>query len=101
MRKLVQRTARRLGIYYRLRYSALYQFLLKYKNPRYIRALNDDLAFYRGALGNTVKLIFDVGANHGDKAWVFVQLAERVVCVEPDAECQAALTARFGRDPRV
>jgi FkbM family methyltransferase len=71
---------------------------LKYKNPAYIQALNDDLAFYQTALEEPLALVFDIGANHGDKTWAFRQMAKKVVCVEPDATCFAALRSRYGRD---
>ena len=74
---------------------------MKYKNPVYIQALSDDVAFYRGALGTSLGLVFDIGANHGDKAWVFRQMAARVVCVEPDEHCFSALRTRYGREKRV
>ncbi len=41
-------------------------------------------------------LVFDVGANVGERTAVFVELGARVVAVEPQAECAARLRARFG-----
>lgn len=87
--------AKKLGIYYSLRYSKVYHKILKFKNPRYISALEADLAFYRGALGDNIKIIFDVGANHGDKAWAFTQISDLVVCFEPDKTCFEALCKRY------
>jgi FkbM family methyltransferase len=40
-------------------------------------------------------LIFDVGANVGDKTDVFLRLGARVVAVEPDERCQEILRGRF------
>lgn len=40
-------------------------------------------------------LVFDIGANVGDKAHTFLSLGSRVICVEPDARCQAQLENRF------
>jgi FkbM family methyltransferase len=85
-------------VYNAIRYSKIYYRILKYKNPNYIQALNDDLAFYRRALGDSLDVVFDVGANHGDKTWAFRQMAKRVVSIEPDGACFAALQARYGRD---
>ncbi len=46
-------------------------------------------------------LVFDVGANRGDKAAVFVALGARVLAVEPDADTAATLRRRFAAEPRV
>ncbi len=40
-------------------------------------------------------LVFDIGANMGDRTAVFVELDARVVAVEPQEECAAALRRRF------
>jgi FkbM family methyltransferase len=93
--------AKRFNLYNKLRYSDFYFWLLRCKNPGYIRALNDDLEFYRKALRSSLELVFDIGANIGDKAWVFRQIAKRVVCVEPDRSSFAALRARYGRDKSI
>jgi FkbM family methyltransferase len=89
------------GLYYAFRYSKIYFKILKLKNPGYIQALNDDLFFYQSALENSPKIIFDVGANHGDKAWCFCQIAEKVICFEPDNTCYVALSARYRHDDSV
>jgi FkbM family methyltransferase len=93
--KTLRRLAERTGLYNRLRYSRLYGWMLRYKNPAYIKALADDVAFYRAAVGDGLDLIFDVGANTGDKTWCFRKLANRVVCIEPDRHCTEILRARF------
>ncbi len=98
---LLHKITRRIGVYHRLRYSSIYYFILRFRNPQYIKTLNHDLHFYRKALGDKLDLVFDVGANNGDKAWVFRQISNRVVCVEPDAGSFTVLSARYGRDPRV
>lgn len=88
----------RLGLYYPVRYSRGYELLLRRRDPAYFDQLHRDLTFYRAVLGgNDIGLIFDVGANYGDKAWAFTRLARRVVCVEPDPQCLRALAARFRR----
>jgi FkbM family methyltransferase len=85
----------RLGLYNAIRYSKFYYWVLKYKNPKYIYDLNQDLSFYREVLGNSLGLVFDVGANHGDKTWAFSQISKKVVSFEPDTKCFSALSARF------
>ena len=53
--------------------------------------------FYRQLLVGLQRdnLIFDIGANRGDKTDVFLKLGARVVSVEPDDACRAILRDRF------
>jgi FkbM family methyltransferase len=46
-------------------------------------------------------LVFDLGANIGDRAEVFRRLGASVVAVDPQPSCLAALNARFAGDQRV
>lgn len=46
-------------------------------------------------------LVFDVGANMGDRAKVFLELGAKVVCVEPLVQCVEHLRKLFGSDERV
>ena len=41
-------------------------------------------------------LVFDVGANEGNRTDIFLELGAKVVAVEPQAECIAKLEAKFG-----
>lgn len=54
-------------------------------------------AFYRKLLVGLQRddLIFDIGANMGEKTDVFLKLGARVVSVEPDGACTAILQDRF------
>lgn len=99
--KALKSLSQRIGVYNTIRYSKIYYWILKYKNPAYIQALNEDLTFYRGVLGNSIGLVFDVGANHGDKTWAFRQMAKKVVSIEPDKTCFTALRARYRWDKSV
>ena len=101
MVKMLKLLLQRLGVYNTIRYSEFYFKVLKYKNPNYIKALNEDHEFYRKALGNSISLVFDVGSNNGDKTWAFRQMAKKVVSIEPDETCFKALCARYRRDKGV
>jgi len=46
-------------------------------------------------------LAFDIGANIGDRTAIFLALGARVVAVDPQPICRAALVRRFRRDARV
>lgn len=41
-------------------------------------------------------LVFDIGANEGNRTEIFLSLGAKVVAVEPQAECIAKLEAKFG-----
>src|SRR3954462_11997098 len=46
-------------------------------------------------------LVFDIGANLGNRTDTFVALGARVVAVEPQAELAAQLRARYADNPDV
>jgi FkbM family methyltransferase len=50
---------------------------------------------------NSGALCFDVGANAGQRTEVFLNLGARVVAIEPNAGCVAALRSRYGQHPDV
>lgn len=63
-----------------------------------------EVAFYRQLLrdlGGSARLIFDVGANNGEKTEVYLALGAAVVAVEPTPELAAYLRERFGTNPKV
>ena len=41
-------------------------------------------------------VVFDVGANKGNRTVIFLELGAKVVAVEPQKECYEHLTKRFG-----
>lgn len=51
-------------------------------------------SFYASIIGSR-DTVFDVGANVGQRAQIFAQLAHKVVAVEPQAECLRHLRSRF------
>ncbi len=57
-------------------------------------------AFY-AAFVRPGSLVFDIGANVGNRTKVFVRLGARVVAVEPQPSCAAILADAFGHEPRV
>ena len=57
-------------------------------------------SFY-GRLVSAGDLVFDIGANAGDRTGAFDRLGCRVVSVEPQQKCVVALTRRFGARPNV
>jgi FkbM family methyltransferase len=93
----VQNAFRKLGIYERLKASCLYDFYWKIADSRIIRQRNREVDFYRDVLDGfrSGDLIFDIGANHGQKVDIFLRLGARVVAVEPDEFNQGVLRRKF------
>jgi len=87
------------SIYQRLRISPIYDLYLALTKRRVIKARGRELDFYRMTLDGFEPggLIFDIGANVGDKVDVFLKMGARVVAVDPDEGNQAILRDRFHR----
>lgn len=60
-----------------------------------LKRQREDAAFFAAFLRKG-DLVFDVGANVGNKTRVFLGLGARVVAFEPQADCVTELTARIG-----
>ena len=82
------------NLYNFIRYSSLYYLILKFKNPSYIESLDKDFFFFNKILKKK-KLIFDVGSNQGDKAYVFSKIGKKIILFEPDKTCCDILENRF------
>jgi hypothetical protein len=102
MISFIGKIARLSGLYGALRYTWVYEVVQRLRDPAHARKLNEEEHFYRELLaGLKVDLIFDVGANVGDKAEVFSRIAGRVVCFEPDPRLAEHLRRRFRNRPQV
>ena len=94
-----QALLKRLGIYHRLKASGIYSLYWTLADRRIIQARSAEVRFYRKVLTGFHKgaLVFDIGANHGQKTDVFLRLGAKVVAVEPDHLNQAILKEKFLR----
>lgn len=88
---------RRVGVYERTKASWIYDFYWSLSDRRIIEDRREEIDFYRNLLGGFRKgdLIFDVGANQGYKADIFLRLGATVVAVEPDETGQEILRQKF------
>ena len=93
----LQRFLVRVGLYERLKSSRLYDVYWRMVNPQIITDRSREVEFYRRTLEGftTGNLIFDIGANQGYKADIFLRLGARVVAVEPDETNQEKLRRTF------
>lgn len=59
------------------------------------------LDFYKFIFPEKVKLIFDIGANVGERSFVFSKISEMVISLEPNPELNNLLKSRFSNSPNV
>jgi FkbM family methyltransferase len=87
----------RFGVYERAKGSWIYDFYWSVADRRILDDRRRETDFYRKLLEGFRKrdLIFDVGANQGYKADIFLRFGAKVVAVEPDETSQEILRQRF------
>jgi FkbM family methyltransferase len=87
----------RIGLRQRLKTSYLSDLYWVRTDPQRVERRSKEVSFYRSVLNGfrPGDLIFDVGANVGDKTDIFLRLGARVLAVEPDKAAQQVLRQRF------
>jgi FkbM family methyltransferase len=97
LKKTAQTFLKRIGLYQRLKSSRLYDLYWSLADRTLLAGRNGEVGFYQRMLAGFQKgdLIFDVGANKGYKADIFLRLGARVVAVDPDDTNQQVLRQRF------
>jgi FkbM family methyltransferase len=97
LKSRVQRLLRRMGLYHRLQASALYDLYWSFADKSMIEERSQEIEFYRGLLPEFRQgdVIFDIGANLGQKSDVFLRMGAKVVAVEPDESNQSILKKKF------
>jgi FkbM family methyltransferase len=91
--RMLKRIAQNFGVFSQAR--ALYRRL----SPEVRRGLQVDNELY-GRFVSPGDLVFDIGANLGQKSEVFLELGARVVGVEPNPCCKAVLHNLLGHNTR-
>ena len=81
----------------RLRHSFIRDAYWAVRHQDRLESLRKEVDFYQKLLVGFTRgdLIFDIGANVGAKADVFLRLGARVVAVEPDHACSRTLEEKF------
>jgi FkbM family methyltransferase len=97
LKSFTQKFLTRIGLYHRVQASVVYDWYWRICDPRVITKRNIELNFYRRLLDgfNPGDLIYDIGANHGQKTDVFLRMDARVVAVDPDSTNQEILRHKF------
>jgi len=96
MKRKIRNYLMKKGLYEYIRYSAffsLYTFLFKRKDIYRHRV---EVSFYKSFI-DKCPLIFDIGGYDGHKTAAFLQIADKVVCCEPDSHNFRTLKIRFRR----
>jgi FkbM family methyltransferase len=103
VKQRIERILTDLGLYAPFKSSPIYEAYIRIIRPEIVRERALEIDFYRSLLRSfgDRAVVFDVGANVGDKAEVFRRTACCVVCCEPDASGARFLRQRFARDPKV
>jgi FkbM family methyltransferase len=68
-------------------------------NPSIVLQRRREIQLYRGLLAPG-SLVFDVGANLGQKSDIFLSAGFRSIVIEPNLHCQESLTLQFANNPR-
>ena len=87
MRKLIRGILRGLG---------LYAFTLDIENKLITLFKKSERKEFYNQFIKAGDVVFDVGANKGNRTVIFLELGAKVVAVEPQKECYEHLTKRFG-----
>jgi FkbM family methyltransferase len=97
LKSQMQNLLRKAGIYQRVKASALYDLYWGIADRQILTERAREVDFYRSVLKGFRKgdLIFDIGANQGQKTDVFLRLGARVVAVDPDDFNQKILGEKF------
>ena len=90
---------KRSAVYHRLRVSPLHDLYLNMKDRKLAKSREREADFYRGILNRfeSNDLVFEIGANVGDKVDTLLRGGARVVAVDPDENNQAIMQQRFLR----
>lgn len=90
------------SLYRIYRCSSWYESISRLRGTTFAQAMDSDRVFFKSFFNaNSIRTVFDVGANVGDKAAIFSEIAERVTCVEADPQTATGLKRRFAFRKRV
>jgi FkbM family methyltransferase len=82
--------------------SVFYQWYLRVRHPKSYQAKLLEREFYRKLISQTgASLVIDVGANGGNKTFIFAEIAEQVLCVEPSPAAVHILQERFAQSKNI
>jgi FkbM family methyltransferase len=97
LKELGKSVLKQLGVGERLKASFVRDCYWYVTDRHRIHNRRSEVRFYRNLLRNLPPrgLVFDIGANVGDKTDIFLRLGARVVAVEPDITNQTVIRQKF------
>lgn len=96
MQKPNKSTLHRSSLYRWFRYSSLYSWYARVFHRSFAVMVASDRSFFKALFTESrIQVVYDVGANVGDKSEVFRRLCRQVICVEADPETAGTLNYRF------
>lgn len=88
-------------IYRVFRFSSIYLFYLRlFRKPAY-SSYQDEILFYKELRIPKNSLVFDIGANIGDKSALFSNFCQKIIAVEPDKFNYNILQKRFRYNSKI
>jgi FkbM family methyltransferase len=82
--------------------SVFYQWYLRVRHPKSYQARLLEREFYHKLISQAgTSLVIDVGANGGNKTFIFAEIADRVLCVEPSPAAVNILQERFAQSENI
>ena len=87
------------GLYEKFEFSRLHLLYARFNNPSFFQHQKQFEKLCESRLPSD-GLIFDVGANVGNKTDIFLSLGCRVLSIEPDTKNVQILKRRFGRNKK-
>jgi FkbM family methyltransferase len=87
----------------RIRDGVAYNAYLRARYPEHFAKKLQELRFYANVLklAGRRDLIFDIGANNGNKTVIFSRISDRVISIEPSPACCEAMRRRFARTSNI
>ena len=98
MKALIKKLLGKLNILEKIQFHPLYR-LNRNKNKKDEHI--NQLKVYKKIIGSNCNLIFDIGGNVGDYAYMFQQIASKVIILEPDDHNFHILNSRFGPNKNI
>ncbi len=99
MLKKIETIINRSPFYNIIRFNVLTDLIIEVKN----RKTKKDINFYSSFLDfhSSNKLVYDIGANKGNKVKSFLKMGFRVIALEPEKKALSTLHWRFGNNNKV
>lgn len=101
MIRFLKTITQKFGIYDRLKFTLFYDFYIAFREPILLKLRSCEIDLYQSLGLKSGDLVFDVGANQGDKSDIFLRIGTNVVAIDPDARNINVLQKRFWKNEKI